>query len=303
MLRCAVGIDLGGTNVRVALVDSDGAVRDSLVEAVDWSATKDGQFGQLTRAVTALLARWSHVSITGIGVAATGPADSRTGVIDNPFTLPPTMRGNVVEVLGRELGQPVVLENDADAAALGEATYGAAVGASSVACITVGTGIGVGVVVDGEIYRGPHGSHPEVGHHVVDPAGPLCYCGAYGCLESLASASAILAAGIAQGVVTKDDSARDVHALAQGGNAAALDVVATAATALAAGIWNVVAFHANDVVVLAGQAAPASASFRRDVAQRLSQFPFLPPGGVRVVPAQLGGLSGCVGAASLLLRA
>lgn len=303
MLRSAVGIDLGGTNVRVALVESDGAVRDNLVEVVDWSPTQDGQFGQLTRAVTQLLGRWPHVSITGIGVAATGPADTLTGVIDNPFTLPPTMRGNVVDVLERAFGQPVVLENDADAAALGEATFGAAVGASSVACITVGTGVGVGVVTGGEIYRGPRGSHPEVGHHVVDPAGPLCYCGAYGCLESLASASAILAAGVTQGVVTTVASAHDVHLLAEAGNRQAQDIVATAAAALATGIWNVVAFHSSDVVVLAGQAAPASESFLLDVNRRLAAFPFRPPGGVRVVPARLAGLSGCVGAASLLLRA
>jgi glucokinase len=108
---------------------------------------------------------------------------------------------------------PVWLENDADAAALGEAWVGAGAGAEVVACITVGTGIGCGVVCRGAIFRGARGSHPEFGHHVVDPSGPICYCGSRGCVESLASAPAIARAAIEAGAVAAGARAADVRPL------------------------------------------------------------------------------------------
>lgn len=139
-----------------------------------------------------------------------------------------------------------LVENDANAAALGEARFGAARDRAVVVCITVGTGtgIGVGVVRDGILVHGAHGTHPEAGHVVVDPDGPLCYCGAHGCVEVLASATAVVTAATAAGVIGAGGTAKQVHD-ATGADPRAAAIVARAHNALAALARTLVAVHAG----------------------------------------------------------
>ncbi len=156
----AIGIDLGGTNVRAAEVAADGRVGRVIRERVDRDPAAR-PFAQLDRIVAAL-AGAAHRPPVGIGLGVTGPVDVRTGVIDNPHTLPAAYQGDVGRALAAHASR-IVVENDANAAALGEALRGAGRGRALVACITVGTGIGVGVVDGGRLRRGAAGTTPRRG--------------------------------------------------------------------------------------------------------------------------------------------
>jgi glucokinase len=258
-------------------------------------------FGQLTDMIGALIEKLDPVPPVGIGIGATGPVDPERGLISNRHTLPAAFQGPVAGKLSEAFGIPVRLENDADAAALGESWTGAASGAEVAACVTVGTGIGCGVIRHGKIVRGASGSHPEFGHHVVDPSGPACYCGAHGCVESLASAPAITRAAISAGAAAAGAGAADVFA-AVTHNAGCRAVVERARLSLANAVVNLVALQAPDVIVLTGNGIGDPEALIGDVRRRLAGYVFTPPGGVRVGLSRLDGMAGCIGAARLVLQ-
>lgn len=185
-----IGIDLGGTNVRAGAVTGDGellAWKDAPIEAA-----RGPQAGlqTITRLVDEVVAQVSQ-SVLALGVGSTGPLDCRRGCIQNPYTLPGWEDVDIVTPLRERFGVLVALENDADAAALGESWAGSGRGLKRMVMLTIGTGVGYALILNGEIYRGLGGEHPEGGHIIIDPSGPECYCGAHGCLESLVSGPAI----------------------------------------------------------------------------------------------------------------
>lgn len=186
MVTTAVGIDLGGTNLRGAVVDADGTV---LAEARDrapagWPALRD--------AMVALIAglRALEPSVAAVGVGAAGMVDRDGTVRYSPnvhaFADTPVRRD-----LETAVGLPVAVDNDANVAALAEARVGAARGCAHAMVITLGTGIGGGLVIDGRVLRGAHGFAAEVGHFQIDPNGPRCACGERGHWEALASGNAL----------------------------------------------------------------------------------------------------------------
>lgn len=292
----AVGIDLGGTNVRAAQVDDTGTVGCVLTERLDPHRSAI-PFAQLIDMTGALIDKAAGDPPVGVGIGATGPVDPVTGVISNPDTLPGAFQGPVADALSAATGLPVWLENDADAAALGEAWTGAGAGAHVLVCITIGTGIGVGVVRDGQIFRGTSGSHPEPGHHVVDPSGPACYCGASGCVESLASSPAVLRAAALSGALPDGASPADVFAAASHNPVCAL-IVDRARSALCTAVLNLIAIHAPDLVVLTGNGHGDLDELLQRARQQVSGYQFAPPG-IEICGSALGGLAGCVGAARL----
>ena len=297
----AVGVDIGGTNVRVAQVSSTGVAGCMLAEPVDPGRAGGRPLGQLTDMIGALIEKLDPEPPVGIGIGATGPVDPERGLISNRYTLPAAFRGPVAGKLSEAFGLPVRIENDADAAALGESWTGSAAGAEVAACITVGTGIGCGVIRHGKIFRGAQGSHPEFGHHVVDPSGPECYCGAHGCVESLASAPAIARTAIRAGAVAAGAQAADVFAAAPQ-DAVCRAIVERGQLSLVSAVINLVALQAPDVIVLTGNGIGDPASLVRDIKRRLAGYLFTPPGGVRVCLSHLGGMAGCIGAARLALQ-
>jgi len=292
----AVGVDLGGTNVRTAQVDEAGIVAGVLTEPLD-PGRGSRPFAQLIDMIASLIEKAAGDPPVGIGVGSTGPVDPARGVISNPDTLPGAYQGAVTEALAGAFGVPAWLANDADAAALGEAWTGAGAGVDVMACLTIGTGIGVGVISGGQIFRGAGSSHPEAGHHVVDPGGPACYCGALGCVESLASGAAVLREALATGTLDDGASAADVFAAAA--RVPALGrIVERARAALCTAVLNLVAMHAPDLVVLTGNGHGDLAALAEQARQQLRGYRFAPPG-VQVRESALGGLAGCVGAARL----
>src|SRR5882762_8907415 len=184
-------VDIGGTKIAVGVVDNDGKVHSRLE-----APTEPDDYANGIEAITRMLretAGTAGAELSGIGIGSTGPVDPMRGEFGDVDFLPGWRGKSPVRDLARKFNLRVALENDGDAAALAEAGWGAGQNRSRLIYVTVGTGIGGGIILDGQLYRGVDGAHPEVGHHVIDPAGPECSCGFHGCWESLAAGPAMVA--------------------------------------------------------------------------------------------------------------
>ncbi len=186
-----VGVDIGGTKVAAGLVDSHGEIRArSRTPMVANDAARG--LAAVSTAIRELFASSAHQQeILAIGICAPGPLNPVTGVIINPPNLPAWHNFPLADEVRRIYSAPVKIDNDANAAALAEAKWGAGRGYRNVFYATIGTGIGTGIIFDGKIYHGRTGSAAEGGHMGVDAGGPLCPCGKRGCIEVLAAGPAI----------------------------------------------------------------------------------------------------------------
>jgi glucokinase len=215
----------------------------------------------------------------------------------------PGWRGkSPVKDLAQIFNLSVALENDGDAAALAEAGWGAGRNRTRLIYVTVGTGIGGGIVLDGQLYRGVDGAHPEVGHHVVDPAGPACSCGFHGCWESLAAGPAMVAwieshapAGYPhrQGI-----TAKRICELAQHGDEVALQAVEHEAYYLGLGLANLINLFTPDAIVLSGSVMKSAPLFLDRIRQVIrSGCRFVPAEKTQLTLASLGDDTNLIGAA------
>ncbi|MBI2913340.1 MAG: ROK family protein [Chloroflexi bacterium] len=190
-------LDLGGTKVRALVADLQGQVYG---EDIRPSRTEEGLEAVLTRMVESLVAAAAQAGaklseLKGVGIASPGAVDVRRGVVPSAPQLPGWHEVPLVEIMSGRLGVRVWLENDATAAALGEHAFGGGQGTLHMLYLTVSTGVGGGIIVDGKLYRGKSGAAGELGHVMIDPHGPPCGCGARGCLEAFASGTAIARRG------------------------------------------------------------------------------------------------------------
>lgn len=294
----AIGIDLGGTLVRVGAFDLEGQLIGQN-EASIASVPPESGLRLIEHLIQATADSVNASSLLGIGIGATGPVDAVHGVINNPYTLESWSNVPIVERLNKTFNVRVRLENDADAAALGEYWQGAGRNARRLYAVTVGTGVGTSLIVDGEIYRGVDGSHPEGGHQLIDPNGPECYCGHRGCWESLISGSAISS----QARDTLNMDAGSIAEAARAGNPAALAIMQKAARDFSLGIVNIISLFVPDVLVLSGGVMKSADLFLPTLEQTLkTPNPMVPFDRVHILPAQLGYYAGLYGGAYMILR-
>jgi glucokinase len=248
-------IDIGGTKMAIALVDEHGLVLAR--EELHTRAARGCQVAleEVCAVMQRMLAQ-TGLRLAAIGIGCTGPVDPVSGVVGDVEFLPGWRGCNPVAHLSRQFRVPVALENDADAAVLAELMWGAGRGHKNLISVTVGTGIGGGIVVNGGLYRGAGGAHPEVGHHVIDASGPRCFCGANGCWESLASGPAMVrrftASGASAGTGTDAVSALSICCAARAHDGAALHEIATEGRYLGIGLANLMALFIPDVIALSG---------------------------------------------------
>jgi len=188
-----LGVDVGGTKVAAGLVTPRGEILSKV--RLPMTSREDGAAGlrAVEKAIDAALSTEParRASIAGIGIVTPGPVDPLQGVVVNPGNLPCWRNYPLADEIKKSRGLPTVLDNDANAAALAEARWGAGVGYPSVFYVTIGTGIGTGFVLDGAIYHGRTGAAGEGGHVSIDYRGPLCPCGKRGCIEALAAGPAV----------------------------------------------------------------------------------------------------------------
>ena len=255
--------DLGGTNLRVALVDRQGSVTN--LERTKTNAS-DGR-GAVIKRLISLLKYVSHLApntgITGIGLSVASPVDPSTGVMYNPPNLPGWDQFNINRTLEKHLDLPVITANDATLAALAEHQYGSGRGYSNIVYLTLSTGIGGGIVIGNNLFMGTRGLAGEFGHMTVDRNGPDCNCGNIGCLEVMASGSAIaqfarqrLRGGEESTMATEGDlhtiDAEIVANAARSGDNLAKEIILMAASNLGRGIVNIMHGLDPDIVILGG---------------------------------------------------
>jgi glucokinase len=193
MTRYVVGIDLGGTKIATCLMDEEGCIVKKIILPTLASEGPEAVIGRMKASVYEVMkqAKVDRKSILAVGVGSPGPMDSEKGIIKNPPNLPGWIQIPLKNILWDEFKLPIALENDANAAALGENLYGSGKSAKNFMYITVSTGIGGGVVVNGKLFKGANGNAAEIGHTTINFQGPRCGCGNMGCWEAYASGSAL----------------------------------------------------------------------------------------------------------------
>jgi glucokinase len=312
MSKLALAFDLGGTALRGALVESDGSVVVHVSAPTMAGAGSEAVIGQIIALAGDLIAQSPQAEIAGIGVGAPGPLDPKAGIVIAPPTLAGWHDVPLIDILGQHFGLPVRLENDANAAALGEWRFGAGRGSGSLVFVTVSTGIGGGVVADGHIYHGRRGLAAEIGHMTITGEGDRCFCGAIGCFEAVASGTALGRRATRQtapgdGSLLRrlsadgDVSARHVVDAARAGDAAAIDLLEAEARWLGIGFTNLLHLYSPDLIVMGGGLSNGfdllAPSIRTVVQQRaMPAYRDVP-----IVRAKLGDRAGLIGAASLIL--
>jgi glucokinase len=297
--RHAIGIDIGGTKTAIAVVDViQHRILSRTILATEAGLGFDRAVGRIADGVEEAL-RQADVSrpwLAGIGIGCAGPVDPIQGLINNPFTLEGWDRCDIVTPLRERFRLPVFLENDADAAAFGEFVAGAGQGTNPMVMLTFGTGVGGATIANGRIMRGVLGEHPELGHIPVRPDGPLCYCGIAGCLESIASGTALAAAGSLLGM----PDARAVFAAADQGHLAAKAIVQNATHAAGIAAWTLCHTLLPQRLVLGGGIMETEFKrFATAMRQHLNTVTQFTRDAVDIVPASLGNDAGLVGAALL----
>ena len=186
-----LGVDIGGTKVAVGIVDRNGKILKQGRTPMSANGTAEKGFASVVTAIDSMLCSSEGRAVQSIGICAPGPLDPKTGVVLNPPNLPCWRNFPLAEKIAVKYSIPAKVDNDANAAALAETIWGAAKGFHYVFYATVGTGIGTGIVFDNAIYHGKTGSAAEGGHVSIDYNGPVCKCGKRGCIEILASGTAI----------------------------------------------------------------------------------------------------------------
>src|SRR5450755_1231422 len=217
MNKLSIGVDLGGTNLRIAAVDEKGALVEKVTLDTKVSLGRDHVIGDMCDAIQRMSEKYKDSApLLGIGIGVPGIIDMQTGLLRESPNLPGWAEYPVRAEIERRLKTIVILENDANVAALGEKWLGAAKEYSDVAMLTLGTGVGGGLVIGGEIWRGANGMAGEFGHTTVEPEGHPCGCGNRGCLEQYASATAVVR--LAREAIAKNSAsglARAAHADAE----------------------------------------------------------------------------------------
>jgi glucokinase len=288
-------VDIGGTKFAVGMLTNTGEV---LARTECPAYPERGLQAGLKQIFTMLhdAARQAGGKLEGIGVGCTGPVDPMTGRLGRIEFLP-GWEGNILTAaLQNAFGVTAFLENDADAAALGELAWGAGQDAKRFIYVTISTGIGGGLVFDGRLYRGVEGAHPEIGHHVIDPSGPKCFCGAHGCWESLAGGPALARRG-------KRSSALAVCQAADQGDTAARLAVELEAYYLGLGFANLVTLFVPDVIAVGGGVMHSRHLFWDTILQTIRENCGLVPfEKTRLVPAKLGADAGLAGAAHVWIK-
>lgn len=315
--RPVLAVDIGGTKIITAIIADNGQMvaKDRCLTLADEGP--QAVIERLFSVIDNLLKRnnMEPSQLSGISLAAAGAIDSKRGLITVSPNLPGWHDVPLRYMVCERYGVDTFLVNDASAAALGEHRFGAGRGVSNLVLLTLGTGIGGGIIINGEMYLGTSGSAAELGHMVIDVNGPECGCGNRGCLEALASGTAIardaisrISKGEKSSLVkmvegkTGDITAEKVGIAARNGDSLALDVLSQAAWYLGVGMVNLVNIFNPEMIVIGGGVAKLGELLLKPARQVVVEKAFpISAQAVRIVTAQLGDEAGVHGAAAFAL--
>jgi glucokinase len=310
--KLIVGVDLGGTKIDAVLADDCGNIRKREFKE---TRASEGPNAVIKRIVDAIKAVSSDNKIAAVGIGAAGIIDVETGLITFSPNLPGWHNIKLKDILEHELGVKTFVDNDATVAAMAEHKFGIAVGCDHLVFITLGTGIGGGIITNGQIYRGVSGSAGEIGHMTIDINGPLCGCGNKGCFEALASGIALereAKAKIAEGARTsipkyaKESgsriSAKSVYLAAQDGDKLANELIAQLGYYLGVGLANLINIFNPQLVVIGGGVSRMGEMLLTPARKTVRERAFeLSVKAARVEVSSLGYDAGPLGAVALAL--
>ena len=293
-------IDIGGTKIAVGLVRDDGTMVDAQSWATEPSASFDADITRIHAALESMCSRHS-ADLSAIGAAVTGPVNAQSGVLGNNAFLPHWSGQSLTTALRDTFGIPAFAENDAVAAAVGEAVWGAGQNLHSFIYVTVSTGIGCGIVLEGKVLRGAEGAHGENGHQVIDldPQAPLCFCGARGCWESLASGTAMTRRW-RTACPDSEWTVKEICDAARTGDRDAREAVALEGWYLGVGIANLITHFVPEGIALGGGVMESFDLFLPHIQQQVqAQCGLVPWQRTRIVRAHFRYHAALVGAAAL----
>ncbi len=307
-MKKILGVDIGGTNVKLGIVSESGEVIEhgSIVTAAggpeavamkveEWYAKRRGKYP----------------GIRAAGIDCAGLVDGERGFLYTSPNLPGWKDVSLGEIFERRLGLTVTLDNDVNCAVWGEYIMGAGRGTRHFVAITLGTGVGGGIVIDGRLYRGAQGLAGEIGHHIIIDGGPLCSCGNRGCLEAVTGAASITARALELAarkpggrlVLSKNLTVRDISEAASLGDGVAIEALAETGRLLGIGLANIVHILNPEVVAVGGGVAGAG-DFILEPARKSMKEHLIGDilSTVRIVPAELGNMAAFLGASMLALE-
>lgn len=300
-----VAVDIGGTHIRAATYEPD-SINPLAHQRTRSYATESGVFDRLVQAIEAV---WQPGEVDAIGIASPGPLDPHTGTILDTPNIPEWVNFPVGPKLCDHFGVPVYLDNDANMAALAEWQYGAGQGHDHLVYLTISTGIGGGVISSGHLLQGFRGMGAELGHMIVDPAGPRCGCGGYGHVESFSSGPAIaryvneqIHAGVKSSLQTQTRlSAAQVADAAFQGDALAVSAFERAGYYLGIGVANYLAIFDPSILVFGGGVSQAGEllfkPFRESLQKHVFHLHYLDD--LIITKAAMGDNAGLLGALAL----
>jgi glucokinase len=308
-----LGVDIGGTKVAAGLVEPNGNIVFKTRQPMKATGT-DREAMQAVHAVIRTCVEAAEATVTGIGVVSPGPLDIKTGTVLNPPNLPCWVNFPLAANIRNEYKIPAFIDNDANAAGLAEAIWGAGVGYKSVFYATVGTGIGTAIVLDGKLYYGRTGMAAEGGHITIDCRGSIvCGCGKPGCIEGIAAGPGIArrarqqVASVANAkllqLVGGDADAITAHEVVEAwrtGDLIATDVITETMDALTVWFGNIIDLLEPDVIVVGGGLGSLVSEWFGYMRERLPKWSINPRSQeIPFLPAHFGVDAGIVGAAAL----
>lgn len=299
MSEYSIGVDLGGTNLRAAAIDSQGKMLDKIAGNTALQAGRDAVIADMVQSIETLRARLGEHNLRGVGIGLPGFILMEKGIIVGSNNMPEFENYPVRDEIEKRLGAKVILENDANAAALGEKWMGAGREVDDLVLLTLGTGIGGGIIIGGRVLHGQLGMAAELGHLTVVPNGNPCGCGNRGCVEKHASATAIAAMARLIGL-GHDLTSEDVYNFAMAGNERAIAIFNSMGEALGVALANLINTFNFPLYLLSGGPLPAWNFFApamiAEVERRSFTYRHSP---TRIEKATLGNEAGLYGAAYL----
>ncbi len=296
-----IAVDLGGTNLKIALLDSK--YRIKVKEYLDTT-----HFRNKKRLISVIINfinkiinnnKLKRLNILGIGLGLPGPIDVEKGIVHFFPNIPGWNNVNLKKILQKKLKFPIFLDNDVNLMALAEFRKGAAKGYKNAVCLTLGTGVGGGIIIDSKLYRGSNFSAGEIGHIPINERGPRCNCGGVACLEAYVGNKRILKE--ARRSFKRNVSLEELSHLANTKNRKARAIWARVARHLGIGLVGVINLINPDIIVIGGGVANAGKVLFNEVKETiLKRAMTVPAGHVKVVKAKLGNNAGLIGAAILV---
>ena len=315
MKKYRIGVDIGGTNIKIALVDFDGKIIYSNTTPTRAEMGYEAGINNIKQAIKDLAqeTKMDLKSIEAIGFGLPGQIDYKAGIVKNLPNIPGWVNVPLAKIIEEEFSIPTRLDNDVRCAALGELNFGAGKGCENLICITVGTGIGSGIILNGKLVRGASNAAGEIGHiKMTMNDGPLCGCGDYGCFEAYASGPAIVT--MAKEYISGGKSAKYKEMATDGiispyivaqaalqGDAVSIQIFKQMGKIIGLGLSSVINLLNPEKIIIGGGVADAGDILLDPIKQTIKERTMpIQAQAVEIVPAQLANTAGVIGASLLI---